>query len=70
MGRIISLTLAGLLLAALLSSGCEGILAQTAYEDGKVERLRLDTGSKWSKWDRNSTKADDSCLMLKSEKTF
>jgi hypothetical protein len=70
MCRITGMTLAGLLLAALLVCSCGGILAETNYDNGQVERLRLDPGSKWSKWDRNSTKQDDSCLFLKSEKSF
>jgi hypothetical protein len=70
MVRITSLILVTLLLAALSISGCEGILAQSTSKDGKVERLRLEPGSKWSTWDQNSTKEDDKCLILKSEKTF
>jgi hypothetical protein len=70
MSRITSLILAGFILATLMLAGCQGILSETASRDGQVERVRLDTGSKWSKWDRNPTKAEDSCLMLKSEKTF
>jgi hypothetical protein len=70
MCRITGMALAGLLLAALLVGSCGGILAETNYDNGRVERLRLDSGSKWSKWDRNSTKEDDSCILLKSEKTF
>ena len=57
-------------LTALLGSGCGGIIRETATTDGTAERLRLDTGSKWSSWDRNPTKKDDSCIMLKKESTF
>ena len=70
MVRIKALLVAGLLLAAIFVNGCGGILAETDYKGGQVERLRLDTGSKWSTWDKNSTKEDDTCLMLKSERTF
>lgn len=57
-------------LTALLASGCGGIIREKTTTDGTAERLRLDTGSKWSSWDRNPTKADDSCIMLKKESTF
>jgi hypothetical protein len=57
-------------LTALLASGCGGIIQEKTTTDGTAERLRLDTGSKWSSWDRNPTKADDSCIMLKKESTF
>ncbi len=56
--------------AALLAAGCGGIITQTTGDDGTTEKLRLDTGSKWSNWDRNPTKGDDSCIMLKKESTF
>jgi hypothetical protein len=62
--------LAAAALAALLWSGCAGILSENIYEDGKTERVRLSTTDKWSTWDRNPTKQDDSCFMLKKESTF
>ena len=68
--RITSLIMAGLLLTVLLVAGCGGILAETDYNDGKVDRLRVEPGSKWTNWDHNSTKEDDKCVILKSEKTF
>ncbi|MEJ2673002.1 MAG: hypothetical protein P8168_12545 [Deltaproteobacteria bacterium] len=68
--RITSLILAGLLLSVLLVNGCSGVLAETDYKDGHVERLRVEPGSKWTKWDTNATKENDQCIMFKSEKTF
>jgi hypothetical protein len=67
MARIMCLALAALLSAFLLS-GCE--LAETTYNSGQVDRLRLDAGSNWKRWDLHSPKEDDHYLLLKSEKTF
>jgi hypothetical protein len=57
-------------LAVLLGSGCAGIISEKVSEDGKLERVRLDSGTKWSSWTRNPMKQDDSCIMLKKESTF
>jgi len=57
-------------LAALLWCGCAGIISQKMDDEGKTERVRLGTGDKWSVWDKNSTKKDDSLIMLKKESTF
>jgi hypothetical protein len=57
-------------LAALLASGCAGIIQEKTTVDGTAERLRLGPGSKWSSWDRNPTKGDDSSIILKKESTF
>ncbi len=57
-------------LAAFLSAGCSGVLSEKTTDDGKLERIKLDTGTKWSVYDRNSTKQDDSAIFLKKESTF
>jgi hypothetical protein len=57
-------------LAALLWCGCAGIISEKMDSEGKTERLRLGTGDKWSTWDRNSTKKNESLFMLKKESTF
>ena len=58
------------LAGSLLGSGCAGIITEKVSEDGKLERVRLDTGTKWSSWTRTPLKQDDSCIMLKKESTF
>jgi hypothetical protein len=68
--RITSLIMAGLILSLLWVGGCSGILAETDYKDGNVDRLRVEPGSKWTNWDHNATKEDDKCLILKSERSF
>ena len=57
-------------LTLALSSGCTGIISEKTYEDGRLERIRLDTGTKWSVYDRNPTKEDDAVIFLKKESTF
>ncbi len=57
-------------LAALLCCGCAGILAENVNETGQTERVRVGTTDKWSSWDRNPTKGDESTIMLKKESTF
>jgi hypothetical protein len=57
-------------LAALLWCGCAGILSEKMDDEGKTERVRLGTGDKWSAWDKNPTKKDESLIMLKKESTF
>jgi hypothetical protein len=59
-----------IVLVVLLVGGCVGIVAQTKTDSGQTETLRVVSGSKWSSWDRNPTKEDDSCIMLKKESTF
>ncbi len=56
--------------ALLLGSGCAGIITEQTGAGGNTERVRLDMSSKWSSWDHNATKPDDSCLILKKESTF
>ena len=57
-------------LAALLWCGCAGIISEKVDESGQTERVRLGTSDKWSGWDKNSTKKDESLIMLKKESTF
>ena len=61
--------LAAAALAALLWCGCTGILAESE-KNGQTETLRVSTTDKWSSYDRNSTKEDESAIMLKKESTF
>jgi len=56
--------------AALLGCGCSGILAESVSDNGQMERLRLDSGGKWSTYDQNPLKEDESSIMLKKELTF
>jgi len=62
--------LAAAALAAMLWCGCAGIISEKVDESGQTERLRLGTTEKWSTWDRNPTKQDESVFMLKKESTF
>jgi hypothetical protein len=62
--------LAAAALAALLWCGCAGVLSEKVDETGKTERVRVSTTDKWSTWDRNSTKQNESCFMLLKESTF
>jgi len=57
-------------LAALLWCGCAGIISEKMDESGQTERVRLGTSDKWSAWDKNPTKKDESLIMLKKESTF
>jgi hypothetical protein len=59
-----------LVLVAVLGGGCAGIIAQSVQDDGRVERLRVQGGEKWSSIDRNPLKEDGTCIMLKKESTF
>jgi hypothetical protein len=59
-----------MVLSVFLVGGCGGIIAESKTGSGQIERLRVVSGSKWSSWDRNPTKEDDSCIMLKKESTF
>jgi hypothetical protein len=70
MRRVGARWLGVLVVAALWSSGCAGIISEKVTDDGKLERVRLDTGTSWSSWTRNPMKKDDSVLMLKKESTF
>ena len=57
-------------LAALLAGGCAGIISEKTGSDGTTQRFRFSSAPKWSGWDHNSTKQDDSSFMLKKESTF
>lgn len=64
-------------LAALLGAGCSGVLLESKQEDGRVQRLRLDSGESWSTYDdkprvrsQHRKDQDDLCIMLKNETTF
>ncbi len=62
--------LAAAALALLLWCGCAGIIAEKTDDSGQTERVRLGTSGKWSSWDRNPTKKDESLFLLKKESTF
>ncbi|MBM4274508.1 MAG: hypothetical protein FJ134_08630 [Deltaproteobacteria bacterium] len=58
------------LLAGLLVAGCAGILAEKEYEDGHLERVRVQGGESWRLYDRNPLKEDGGAVILKKESTF
>jgi hypothetical protein len=61
----------GLALVFLLGAvSCSGILKESLYEDGQVERVRVSGGESWKTWDRNATREDESAVLLKKESTF
>jgi hypothetical protein len=67
----------GLGLAALVLAGCSGVLLESKRDDGRQERVKIDTGESWDTYDdkpRNPyTKKktmDDMSIMLKREATF
>jgi hypothetical protein len=61
----------GLALAALLgAAGCAGILRELEYDDGNVDRVRIQGGESWKTWDRNPTRGDEGAIILKKESTF
>lgn len=68
--------LLGLVLAACLVSGCSGVMSgsliEKKYDDGRIERVKIDGGESWSwnTYDRNPTKEEDTCIILRQEKTF
>ena len=57
-------------LAVLLWCGCAGIISEKVDDSGQTETIRLGTSGKWSSWDRNPTKKDESLFLLKKESTF
>jgi hypothetical protein len=68
--------LVGAVLLALLS-GCSGVLFESKEEGGKVERLKLDTGESWDKYDihprdpySKRNPQDEKSIMLLKEMTF
>lgn len=68
----------GLIVITLLLSGCSGVLHEAKYEDGRIERLKIDQGESWSAYDDKPRKPDsqskkdkdDMSIMLKKEATF
>ena len=57
-------------LSVSLGVGCSGIITESRQDDGRVERLKIQGGEKWSVFDRNPLKEDGTCIMLKKESTF
>jgi len=65
------------LAAAVLLSGCSGVMFESKDEGGKVERLKVDSGEGWNSFDsrprypyskRNSQ--EEMSIMLLKEMTF
>jgi hypothetical protein len=68
--RRITWLLAAMVLAVALAGCSGGILSEKASDDGNLQRVRLDTGTKWSVYDKNATKGDETAIFLKKESTF
>jgi hypothetical protein len=75
--RRIKRWLALVLAAAVLLSGCSGVLFESKADGGRSESLKIDSAEGWEGYDthpryrydkRNS--ADEMNIMLKSVKTF
>jgi len=70
--------LLALMLAALVVTGCSGVLYESKSEDGREDRLRIDQGESWSTYDDKPRKPDskakkdqdDKSILLKKELTF
>jgi hypothetical protein len=71
--------LSWLVAALLLWSGCSGVLMESKDSSGKVDRLKLDSGERWSNYDNKPREPyvssgkhglDDMSLMLVKEMTF
>ena len=69
--------MAWMLTAAMLLSGCSGVLFESKGEGGRAERLKFGAGESWESYDkqprhpfdkRNSY--DEMSIMLKSVRTF
>jgi hypothetical protein len=65
------------LAATVLLSGCSSVLKESKESGGKVERIRIDTGESWDRYDihprdpyskRNTY--DEKSIMLLKEMTF
>ncbi len=79
-GQLKILILVPALAALLLVSGCSGVLMESTDEDGRVSRLKVDTGESWDAYDEKprpnvnvkSTPKnfDEMSIMLKKEATF
>ena len=69
--------LAWTLAAAMLMSGCSGVLFESKEGSGRSESLKIDSGEGWEGYDthpryphsKRSTN-DEMSIMLKSVKTF
>jgi hypothetical protein len=69
--------LAWTLAAAVLLSGCSGVLFESKQGGGKSESVKLDSGEGWEgydktpryRYDKRNTN-DEMSIMLKSVKTF
>lgn len=65
----------GLALLLLWGSGCAGVLLENQYEDGRVDRLKIDGGEGWSDYEdkprypQSKTK-DEYYIVIKKELTF
>jgi hypothetical protein len=63
----------------VLLAGCSGVLMEKKASDGRVDRLKLDAGESWEKYDTKPRDPfassgkhgiDDMSIMLKSLTTF
>lgn len=76
MSRVKTGWLLGWLLSALLLCGCSGVLVESKYEDGRIERVKLDQGESWSvyedkpRYHSQKKEKEDLGIMLKKEATF
>ena len=75
--RGIKRCLALILSAAVLLSGCTGVLFESRGDGGKAESLRLDSGEGWDSYDNHprhpfdrKNSNDEMSIILKSVKTF
>lgn len=68
-----------LVAAAVLLSGCSGVLMESKDQSGRVDRLRIDSSESWSSYDDKPRQPyvssgkhglDDMNLMLLKEMTF
>lgn len=69
--------LAWTLAAAVLLSGCSGVLFESKGDGGKAESLKFDSGEGWEAYDKHprnpfdrKNSNDEMSIMLKSVKTF
>ena len=67
----------GLALAALVLAGCSGVLMESKQPDGRLERVKIDTGESWEYYDdkprypsAHRKAYDETSIMLKKEMTF
>ena len=63
------------LLVLLAGSGCSGVLMETHYNDGRVERVKIEGGEDWSAYEHRSVypqtrTKDDYSIVIKKEVTF